>query len=242
MYPTARSGDVVHLRSCAAADMVVGDIAAVRIGGSLYAHRVVAKGKQAGRAYIVTRADRAHQGDDGLTFDENLLGVIVGITRKGKAVPLQPKNHCWVMQGYFAARFALTGAVVRLRRYLVNILTRMQPLNLYTLFARACFACLRPRITWAVRVPLNETLGDTLCCQFAPEEFDAQANWRGRPIQRWTLELHLKADCAPAAWATFERGARDLWHAAALHVRVRYRGMGLEDLVMRKGAVILGRS
>src|SRR5512136_1699800 len=90
MYPAVRPGDVLRIQSRAAAQVNVGDMAVCRGDDFLFSHRVIAKGECDGRAFIVTRPDRAHNESDAPTFDEDLLGVVVAITRNDKPVPLAP--------------------------------------------------------------------------------------------------------------------------------------------------------
>jgi len=57
MYPNVRPGDVLRIRSRAAAQVNISDLAVCRGNGFLFSHRVIAKGERDGRAFIVTRPD-----------------------------------------------------------------------------------------------------------------------------------------------------------------------------------------
>ena len=90
MYPAVRPGDLLVIRSRRAADVRVGEIAVCRGPECLFGHRVIETGLMDGRPFIVTRPDRSGEGaSDGPTFDENLLGVVVEIRRKGRSAPLE---------------------------------------------------------------------------------------------------------------------------------------------------------
>jgi hypothetical protein len=238
MYPTVRPGDVLRIQSRRAADVAVGDIAVCRTPDYLFSHRVIATGERDGRAYIVTRPDRSHQGSDGPTFDENLLGVVVTLTRHGKPVLLTPTPYPWPMRWYHAARLAWLETAPRLQIALANLIRRGQDHALWRGIMRAGLALARPRLTYTVRVPLNATLGDAVYRQLKPDEFDVRATWQGRPVERWTLALHLNAAREPAAWMTFARNADATWRVAESHVRVRYRGMGLDEMILRQAETI----
>ena len=73
MYPTVRPGDVLHIESRTVDEVAVGDIAVCRRPGYLFSHRTIGKGVHNGRPYIVTRPDRVRRGDDGPTFDQDVL-------------------------------------------------------------------------------------------------------------------------------------------------------------------------
>ncbi|MGO8734255.1 MAG: hypothetical protein ACLQVM_15890 [Terriglobia bacterium] len=241
MYPNVRPGDVLRIRSRLAADVVVGDIAVCRAPDYLFGHRVIDKGVRDGRAFIVTRPDRTHKGGDGPTFDENLLGVVIRIERHGKRVPVQPAEYPWPVRRYHAVRLALIEAALGAQLWLANVLARVQRLTLYRGIARWWVALARPRITYAVQLPLNGKLAESVHRRLTPDEFDLHMEWRGRAIQRWALALHLNDARQPAACATFARDADDAWRVEESQVRLRYRGAGLDDALMRQAKAILAK-
>ncbi len=240
MYPTIRPGDVLHIQSRTAVDVCVGDIAVCRRPKYLFSHRVIAKGSEDGRSYIVTCPDRRRNRDDGPTFDENLLGVVVAIKRKGKSLPLQPGTHPWPVRRYFALRLALMETRLRALLWWSSILARVQENALYRHIGRAWLFLVRPQISYTVRVPMP-ALGDAVYRQMAPETFNVQMDWRGRPVQRWTLTLHLNSAPQPAAWMTFARGATDNWLVEESFVYARYRGAGLGEMLLGQADAILLR-
>jgi hypothetical protein len=240
MYPTIRAGDILRLESRMAADANVGDIAVCRRPKCLLSHRVIEKGLQGGRAYIVTRPDGAKESSDGPTFDENLLGVVVAIQRKGKSQPLAPVAYAWPMRSYFAFHFAMAEAVAQLLPRMENLLGRLQDSSSYRRMAEKCFALWHPVFRFTVRVPAP-ALGDAVYRELSPEDFDVRRDWRGRRVQRWTLTLNLNGTCQPAAWMTFTREDTDTWRADESFVRRRYRGAGLINELLVQAETILQR-
>ena len=239
MYPTLRTGDVLRIRSCTVADVDVGEIAVCRTPDYLFGHRVIAKGERDGRAYIITRPDRGSEGSDAPTFDENLLGVVVAVARKGKPMPLRSASYPWLTRRYYSARLALTEAERRARFWLANQVARAQKHGAYRRIARAWWVFTRPHITYAVQLPFNGKLGESVHRRLIPEEFDLRMDWRGRSIERWTLALHLNNAREPAAGATFAYNSAGEWGIAEMFVRLRYRGMGLEDALLLQAREIL---
>jgi len=241
MYPTVRAGDVLRIQSRAAADVAAGDIAVCRAPDYLFSHRVIGKGVRGGSAFIVTRPDRTRAGSDAPTFDENLLGVVIAITRKGKPVPLQPTAYPWPVLRYFDLRLALKEAMLQAIPRLADGLSRVQENALYRRMARGWLALAHPRLSYTVRLPMPK-LGDAVYHKLSPEAFDVRMEWLGRPIERWTLTLRFNDAHQPAAWATFVRSAANAWHVEESHVRVRYRGAGLDGALMQQAEKILARS
>ena len=237
MYPTIRPGDKLHIQARPAGDVCVGDIAVCRRPKYLFSHRVIAKGSEDGRAYIVTCPDRRRHTDDGPTFDEDLLGVVVDIKRKGTSFPLQPGTHPWPVRRYFAARLTLMEIKMRAHLGWLSILARVQENALYRYIAGAWFSMAHSRISYSVRVPMP-ALGDAVYRQMTPESFNGM-DWRGRPVKRWTLALHVNGTTQPVAWMTLTRDASDNWSAEESFVRTLYRGAGLDEPLQRRAETIL---
>ena len=78
-------------------------------------------------------------------------------------------------------------------------------------------------------------------------EFDVSSvTWQGRPVDRWTLALHVHDGPRPAAWATFVLRPPECplagWWIDDLRVRVRYRGAGFREDLIRKAEEIFARN
>ncbi len=238
MYPAIRPGDILRIQSRAAADVAVGDVVVCRRPTHLFCHRVVARGSEEGRAYIVTRQDRTPDESDGPTFDENLLGVVVAIERRGKAVSFQAAAPPWLLGLYFSLCIKLIELRLRIILAWRDLLPKVQANVFYRRVMRIWFAVAHPQISYGVRLPMP-ALGDAVYRQLPPETFNVQKDWRGRPVQRWTLLLHLNGSPQPAAWMSLSREAAGRWLVEKSFVRARYRGAGLTVLLQRKAQAIL---
>jgi len=241
MYPTVRPGDVLRIRSSAAAAVAVGDIAVCRTPQYLFSHRVIETGQRGGRAYVVTRPDRAPEGGDAPTFDDDLLGVVVSIERDGKPVPLEPTAYP-PLRAYHRVRLAFVEAQPRLRTWVTLAVERLQTQPAYGALARRWYVRARPRLRLTVRVPLNATLGDAVSRELEPSAFDPRAMWHGRPIERWTLAAHVNDAPQLGAWVTFVCSTPEVWCVEDSNVRARYRGSGLDETIMRQAEAIARRS
>jgi len=239
MYPTVRPGDVLRIRSCSAAEVAVGDIAVCRTPEYLFSHRVIDAGEKDGHAYVVTRPDRSRQGGDHPTFDEDLLGVVVSIDRKGRPVSLQPTVSPWALRCYHRVRLGLVEAKPRGRLWLSAVAMRVQDRRLYRSLARRWYRRALPHVRFNVRLPVNATLGEAVYRELEPGDFVPGATWNGRPVDRWTLTAHVDSTRDPAGWLTFVRDPDDSWRAVESYVRVRYRGTGLDDALLRQAQAIL---
>ena len=238
MYPTLRPGDILRIQSCAAADVVVGDVVVCRRPTHLFCHRVVARGLEEGRAYIVTRQDRTPDESDGPTFDENLLGVVVTIERRGKAVSFQPASPSWPLSLYFALRLKMIELRLRIILAWRDLLPKVQTNAFYRRMMMIWLHLAHPQISYTVRLP-TPALGDAVYRQLSPETFSVQQDWRGRPVRRWTLLLHLNGSSEPAAWMTLKREEDGQWLVDESFVSARYRGAGFTAMLQRKAEAIL---
>ena len=84
MYPALRPGDLLRIKPRPAAEIQVGEIAVFRRDDMVFGHRVIARWPKDGHTFVVTRPDRWWGTGDAPVSDENLLGVVVAIDRRGK--------------------------------------------------------------------------------------------------------------------------------------------------------------
>ena len=242
MYPTVRPGDVLRIRSCTARDVVLGDIAVCRASAYLFGHRVVETGDRDGRAYIVTRPDRSDSNGNAVTFEDDLLGVVVSIERDGVAVPLQPAGHPWIMERVHGLRLMLIEAKLGWRPCLTSSLLRVQEIDAYQEVARIWFGRVRPQILFIVRVPLNATLGDAIYREFGAERFDPEALWGTRRVDRFILTAVAEGATLAAGTVAAVRDQGGSWRLERPYLRNRYRRTGLDDLLLQKAEAIVARA
>lgn len=241
MYPTMRPGDVLRVRSCAAGDVAVGDIAVCRTPDYLFGHRVIATGERDGRAYAVTRPDRSRRDDDAPTFDDDLLGVVVAIERAGRRVPLQPTAYPPLLLLYYRVRLALVETEPRACLLADALAARVQKRAAYGWAARRWYARRRPRLRVTVRLPVSGALAGAVSREIAPSAFDPERESGGQ-LERWTLIAQVGTERRPAASLAYTRDADGEWYQEASVARVRYRGSGLEEALRRRADEILKRS
>lgn len=242
MYPAVRPGDVLTIQSRISANVEIGDIAVCRVPDYLFSHRVIKKGELEGKSYIVTRSDRCREGSDAPTCDNNLLGVVVAIKRKGKPVPLVLTNYPRLIRYYYKKRLVLIEAKERLKLRLSELFLHTDIIFFYRSIVRTWFILVRPTLTYVVQMPLNETLGDAVLRRLKPDDFYSEMLVNGRKIMRWTITAHLNGGRKPAAWVAFMRDEVDTWRIAESHVRLRYRGAGLHRKLMSQAEKILTRN
>ena len=239
MYPTVRSGDVLRIRSCAAAEVVAGDIAVCRTPDYLFSHRVIDRGELDGRAYIVTRSDRSRGGamrPHSTRISSVSLSASHAMARRCRSRHRYP----WVVRRCLGAHLALIEAKPRVRAKLIARRSRAGSLAVRP----HCGSVAPPRaptLRFTVRVPLNATLGDSVFRELTPEGFDPSAPWNGRYADRWTVAAFVNGADVSAGSIVAARESGSGWRLEEPLVRSRYRGTGLEGLLRQQAEAILDR-
>lgn len=127
MLPCICPGDMLTVVPKKMTDILQGDIVVFRRGNALFSHRTVFTGSENGIPYIVTRADNTETEDDGKIFEENVIGVVSRIQRKGRDVPQTKRS------GSFTGRFLRFLLAVK---YRLQARWRFYLASIFSLFRR----------------------------------------------------------------------------------------------------------
>jgi hypothetical protein len=131
---------------------------------------------------------------------------------------------------------------------LIHGLERVQRRRFYQVVSPLCLKAFHPKLRYEVRTPLKPGQSHDVYRSFPPDQFDASKPLhQGEPVTEWTLALYLDAARLPATWVTMVRSPEESaggkgWHIADAGARVRYRGTGLDHVVVGKAMEILARS
>ncbi len=246
MYPLLRPGDLLIVETKMAAQAEVGDIAVCRRENYLFGHRVIDKGVDGGKPCVVTRPDNTRHGNDGPTYDDNLLGIVSVIERKGKRVETSRLRLAKFQRRYWMLRMRLILSLDARRGRLIGTLSFFQRGTVYRQLVRLFLAVGRIRPSFVVRLPFGKRRSFDLFHPLPVDEFDVSSTtWRDRKVDCWSLALHLGDERTPAAWAVFVLRPPNCpysgWWLDGLQTRIRYRGAGLEADLVRKAEEILTR-
>jgi hypothetical protein len=227
MYPCIRSGDALQVRACTLADIVVGDVAVYRRNDRLFAHRVIRKGVNADGAFMVTRPDTALSGDDGMTFDRDVLGVVESLERGGVRLDARPRAYPLVQRGGHALYMAWHQALDGVRGWLVRFVFALQRRGFYRYLADIVFW--RARLDYAVETPLSPA--STSGLRRVERLADAVRRIRlSEGADRW--ELILKVNGCRAGRAALVRSVpgaiAGVWRLEEFNLWQRYRGTRIE--------------
>ncbi len=108
MAPCIKKGDLLVVKPISLKDARIGEIVAYRKDEShsvLTTHRVIQKGKDGGRRYVITKGDRNIYRDFPLVCPLAVLGKVTGIERNGQVISLE--TPFYRLRGYLQARLSL---------------------------------------------------------------------------------------------------------------------------------------
>ncbi len=108
MSPSIKKGELLIVKPIALEEAEIGEIVAFRRDESqsvLTTHRVIQKGEERGRRYIITKGDRNPNRDLPLVSSQEVLGKVTGIERNGQVISLE--SPFYRLRGYLMARLSL---------------------------------------------------------------------------------------------------------------------------------------
>jgi hypothetical protein len=238
MYPCVKPGDTLYLDPKGVAEISVGDIAVLRRDPVLVGHRVTRCGADARGRYIITKPDSARRGDDGPSYEEDVLGVISSILRKGRPVSTQPGEAT----SWARLQVMLLGASYRVQyswaRMLTKLLSLVQRSAPCGFVARHLFRLSVKDVRYSFQLP--HRLGRSILHQsVSPEDLElALSKEATEKVDHWILTVHAGRDPKPCASVTFVFRQKECplagWWVGDLRTRFRYRGAGLEDALLTK--------
>ena len=123
MSPSIKKGELLMVKPMALEEAEIGEIVAFRRDESqsvLTTHRVIQKGKELGRRYLITKGDRNLYRDFPLSPQE-VFGKVVGIERKGQLISLE--TPFYRLRGYLMARLSLGLWILGVLKRKIGLLT-----------------------------------------------------------------------------------------------------------------------
>jgi hypothetical protein len=244
MWPHLRPGDLLHVEPRTADNIALGDVVLfIRAGRLTAAHRTIEKHVVGGRTYVLTRADRASAGNDGPLFDNDILGVVTWIERKGRRLEVC-RDPGARRKSSLADRCLLEWSDGRLRQWAYRAAARVQGVGTYRLAARGWLARNEHELRWAIHAPLHPGQPCGLQRKLSLNEF------AGLPllpeaggVDRWTLLTWLGKGQRPAAYAKLVACLQPIeargWRVIELEYRHRFCGTQLDQLVEAKVTELL---
>ena len=139
MYPCIIPGDVLRIEPRSANEIRIGDVAVYKRCNRLFAHRTINKGQKNNLNYIITRPDTARYGNDGPSFDKDILGIVSNVERKNRILDTARKDYGLGKQLILSFRFKAYCFRQYLFGKIVYIVTFIQQFKAYKKIAGFLF-------------------------------------------------------------------------------------------------------
>jgi len=240
MYPYLRPGDVLCIQAKTTDQIQVGEVAVFKKGDYLCAHRTISRGILKDKPYIVTRSDRAEECDDGPIFGEDILGVVSDVERKGKKADKEaPRTRA------MSSNIYLKWHILKKKFLAVTIrcISPVQRNRVYRKISQFWFVISRKNINLSIRVPLNLKINSKFYQEATLKDLKLFLSETSnlRAIAAWSMVASV--DSKFAGVISFLHKPQDCpfsgWWIVDLTVRIRYRGLGLEERLLNEAEAIL---
>ena len=243
MYPAVRPGDILTVECRDVAEATIGQVAAFLWAGRIVVHRVVGRGADGRGPFLLTRGDMALGGNDGPLYREDLIGVVSEIERGARALEVPALERRTAVRAWHV----ILGRVVDLRVAvgpgIIAALLRSPVAALYRSLATRWHANALRKLELVAVLPFwsnngggHRVVGEQLS--------ELRIGPGGENVTDWSLLLehqgHAASTLKLAGWPGRDSVRR--WCVDAVSTRVRYRGLGLEDVLVERAALILARS
>ena len=243
MYPCLRQGDILQIEPRTAGEIRIGDIVVFRRSNYLYAHRAVDKGKYGSVSYIVTRADRPGGGSDGPSFDEDILGVVSNATRRGVKLNLGKKDDTYGGKAFFNLYLKWYIFKKRLFEKAIDIILYTQQIKIYKKIAGFLFSGLRKKINIYIRGPMSFKITSRFYQDISQEDLKLSISeaLEHQALATWSMVAHMRSRFVGTLSFVYkpENCPFSGWWLSDPGVRIRYRGMGIEERLFKESDAIL---
>ncbi|PIQ86250.1 MAG: hypothetical protein COV73_04830 [Candidatus Omnitrophica bacterium CG11_big_fil_rev_8_21_14_0_20_43_6] len=227
MYPCIRPHDILYLEPRSAGTIKVGDIAVYRRCNRLFAHRTIAKGSKVGLDYIVTRPDRARFGNDGPSFDKDILGIVARIERKGRILSAMSIKYSLMKRFWLSIYIYVNDLGGYCWNRLAYLHINLQEYRFYRFLIRFLF--INSKIEFSLQAPISLKPNSRFFRKLSLEEL--KASLQGEfALSKWMLTLKVNSKSAGYLSFFLKPGSCQFcgWWLYQAQLRDRYRGTNIE--------------
>jgi hypothetical protein len=153
MYPSISPGDILQARYKKFQEINIGEVIIFQRNGILFAHRVIRKQENVKDSGLITQADRSLSEDIALATNQNILGVLVTVERKGKLVDFSRKPLKLLPKFFFNLFLFAEAFKSKIEPFYSKILGKLSQKQIYFLFSRVLFSLSKQRLEFLFSVP-----------------------------------------------------------------------------------------
>jgi len=238
MYPCIRPKDTLHIEPRSAKQIQAGDIAVFRRFSRLFAHRTIDKGSKNGQDYIVTCSDTTRSGNDGPSFDKDILGIVTRIERKGIILEALPKKHPLLSRLFLDIyiHFCCLGGYLWHR--LACLVNHLQQYRIYRILAGFLF--INKKIEFSLQAPINARPNSRFFTKISSEELKNSLRVESA-LSKWMLTVKVNSKPAGYLSILFKPESCPFcgWWLQEVQLKIRYRGTSVETRFLKEAQNLL---
>ena len=247
MFPVLKKGDILKVEPVRIEDIKIGDIPVYRSQANLLAHRIVDKRIIEGKQFIITRADSSTtENRDSENANkvppENLLGRIVEVRRGGKAFSTEKRKTTSWDKLLYKKTMACLSLTTLFKETLETTLTKIQSFKVYAALGRKFTAGLKPYLDFELAIPFSNAILNRIYTykRLDDTEIDISMLTKAK-----VFHLVMKFNNASLGCVTFLNKPhpcpyKGFW-ISDIYIRLRYRRLGFESILLEKAEGVLRR-
>lgn len=245
MYPVLKKGDVLDIIPARIDEMEIGDIPVYRSRGKLYAHRIVDKQLREGKRYVLTRPDSIGDISDNKKsewiLEEDILGRIETVRREEKVFSPEKKSATAREKFFYKKIKAFLNLKVSLKKALGALLVKLQSLWLYQALGERLTTAIKPFFSFKIGIPFSNQLLNRVYNYIPLKESEKIIFSRLKKTSFFYLILRCY-NISLGYLAILNRPEncpyQGFW-IGEVYIRLRYRGLGLDSILLSKAKKFL---
>lgn len=243
MWPSIRHDDLVTIAPLQGLLPSPGEVVAFHHPDShkLVIHRVL---RVCGEMYEM-KGDNNHFSDGQVPLG-HIFGRIVKVERKGRTLCwLDRRRHPWWTARYYRLTLLISGSFPLIVGVCERGIMRCQSSALYRRLAASLVRLTNDSVDYSVEIGTQDSAGVMTYRQVNMDlnPFNSTSTDALFPVRQW--RMHLRVYGQRAVMLTFHSATEagdTRWWLVDAYSRIRYRGIGLERLMIRQVADLLARS
>ncbi|MCX5698167.1 MAG: hypothetical protein NTX01_00490 [Candidatus Omnitrophica bacterium] len=237
MYPCIRQGDVIYIQPKNVEEIQVGEVAVYRRYNRLFSHRAIAKGTDEKGAYVITLPDTAKYGNDGATFNKDILGVVAQMKRRGKILKPLMRHYNLIEKIWFGFCFKCFYFKGLLLEKIIFLAAFLQQFWLYHLAARLFPQKLNKETTFVFSTSLYGKATDRFYRKITEQEvLGLILNSDHNLMSKWRIALKINSQEAAVMSFLLKPKSCEFggWWLIDAGIKIWHRGVSVEKALWDK--------
>ncbi len=241
MFPLIRPGDILHIVPKGPEDIQIGDIVVFKRNYTLFSHRVIDKGEDNGRPFVVTKPDNTTEYTDGKIFSGPVIGIVRKIERNGKIVkPANPSNgfESNLLLPAFFNWYQLKEKVRVSARFLLK---RIQKISAYKITGQFFLRLKKDRINISIATPFNQN-GNVRFFRKLSFKNVQQSKHKLNLLLAPQFSVCFSVNTKPVAYMSFIYNPAFCpfsgWWVSGLRIKTVYHKIGVEEKLLESACVL----